>query len=458
MSLDIFSPALKLPSSAPDELRCLCTLSDEAQKVALASALLWTYRSPTDLASLLALLKVKNGAQRIFTGSKVREVLTELEAQGLLSIEMGRTGSCFQLKDALRVALYAQLLNRLPEGELLQIILRIDEIDLSRMRLYWYGVSESGTIAFLRATLLSGRPIEEYRQIKALISRNVDWEPLVTEAVLQPFDRASFERIIPEIRWELACHAAEKVAHVWYVPFIPIVDYLFAELLKAPASLPVGLRMLLADLALQRGDSTLFESALQGVNNPNVSALRAAALVSNGQWAAGQVAFEAAIKEGQKEYGLRKRVFPGSISWLYPLALLAQGTPAHLELARKFCVGEAGKREPDPYGYWGRWSHAIDVRSGNATLVQGGLCRPFSDHSSSHPDLWAFLLTAWLGSDLQNASSVVKKRVEESFTQLRAQLQSCRFSALLGMLDNAKKVLDGGEPDAGFFIAARSEK
>ena len=91
-------------------------------------------------------------------------------------------------------------------------------------------------------------------------------------------------------------------------------------------------------------------------------------------WEAGQKAFEAAIKQRQGETGARKQIFPPSLAWLYPLALLAQGTPKHLELARKYCVAESGKRDPSPHDAWGRWVNAIDFRLGKACLLYTSRC------------------------------------------------------------------------------------
>lgn len=63
--------------------------------------------------------------------------------------------------------------------------------------------------------------------------------------------------------------------------------------------------------------------------------------------------FEAAFKKRQTETGGRKRLLPASLAWYYPLALLAQQTPRHLELAKRFCAGESGSRTPNPYDPWG---------------------------------------------------------------------------------------------------------
>ena len=59
-------------------------LSADTHKVALASALLWTYRTRTDLYSVLPHLGLKNSDGRNFTAEKVKAGLDELRRKKLL--------------------------------------------------------------------------------------------------------------------------------------------------------------------------------------------------------------------------------------------------------------------------------------------------------------------------------------------------------------------------------------
>jgi hypothetical protein len=156
---------------------------------------------------------------------------------------------------------------------------------------------------------------------------------------------------------------------------------------------------------MQRGDARHAGTALDGLDDGLSCGDSCRALVIDGQWAAGQAAFEAALKQCKSEIGGSKHLLPDSLAWFYPLSLLAQATPRHLELARKFCVGEVRQARPQPLRGWGRWVHAIDVRLGKDTARAGSV------QADSRPpgtrwaldSLWAILLAAWLGSETINA-------------------------------------------------------
>ena len=137
--------------------------------------------------------------------------------------------------------------------------------------------------------------------------------------------------------------------------------------------MPENLRVQLAEVLLHRGEGARVASVLAGDSSGASDALRAAVHVQEGRWAEAQAAFEAAFKKRQAETGARKRLLPETVAWLYPLALLAQQTPKHLELAKKFCVGESGSRNPPPGDRWGAWVHAVSVRLGDVALDKSAL-------------------------------------------------------------------------------------
>ncbi|OYU65752.1 MAG: hypothetical protein CFE45_44110, partial [Burkholderiales bacterium PBB5] len=97
--------------------------------------------------------------------------------------------------------------------------------------------------------------------------------------------------------------------------------------------------------------------------------------------------------------GKRKQLFAEPVSWCYLLGLIAQSDPAAWTKARKFAAAESGKRDADPYTFWGVWQEAIDQRLGDAprearrlhfTQVTGN--RVHGLQQLSH-----WLLAAWLG-------------------------------------------------------------
>jgi superfamily II DNA or RNA helicase len=430
-------------------------LTADTHKVALATALLWTYCTRTDLYHLLPLLAFKDSAGRIFTVERIRMAADELKAKQWLQENSQRPGY-FQLADTLRIPLYQQLLELMAGSELVSLICRFHRVDLQQMRYYRID-NRSGTIALLRAMLLSGAGQAELAPLINAINRDEDWGQQAAYAVLLPFDAASFERVDAHWQTDLAYRATISVSNAWSANLLPVVDWAMGQLQANPAKLAPRLRLALADIALQRGDQVLLQQALHGIEGGGCDALRAAALIADRQWETGQKAFEAALKRGQTEAGIRKQVFPESIGWLYPLALLAQGGPKQLELARKFCIGEAGKRTPSAHDDWGRWVNAIDARLGNATLVANAYSLQNSSYERYSLALfWKVMLAAWIGSDTLGKAIVLGK--SSVLDGLRGRLQECKFSLLLKMLDSAEIVLAGSEPPAGFFVASKGEQ
>ncbi len=451
MADDLFNTAT--PVEAIDKLDKQ-GLTADTHKVALASALLWTERTRTDLYNLLPHLEFKSSAGRNFTADQVKTAIDELKKKRLLQENAKRPGY-FHLADALRISLYRQLLE-LKAGKLVGLVCRFHGFDLRRTRYFNFG-HQPVTIALLRAMLLSGAGREELASLINAISQEQDWGQLGAHAVLLPFDAASFKRIDPYWQSELANRAVISVSNLWSSNLLPIVDWAMEQLQTAPQTLAPYLRMALADIALQRGDQLLLHKALNNLDGAGCDAIRAAALIVDGQWESGQKAYEAALKRGQTEQGVRKRVFPESVSWLYPLSLLAQGGQKQLELARKFCIGEAGTRTPSGHDDWGRWVNAIDARQGNAPLAQSAFSLQASAYERySQALFWKVMLAAWLGPDTLGAVAVTGKG--SVFAGLRQRLQNCQFNMLLKMLDSAEIVLAGGEPPAGFFVASKGEQ
>ncbi|MDP3440234.1 MAG: hypothetical protein Q8R95_11605, partial [Azonexus sp.] len=351
---------------------------------------------------------------------------------------------------------YQQLLELMGGRELVRLICDFHRIDLRQLR-YYRVDNRSGTIALLRALLLSGAGQVELAPLINAINRDEDWGQEAAHAVLLPFDAVSFERIDAHWQADLAYRAVVTVSNNWAGNLLPVVDWAMGQLQADPAKLAPRLRLAMADIALQRGDRALLQQAMHSLDGSGCAALQAAALIVDGQWESGQKAFEAALKRGQTEAGIRKQVFPDSIGWLYPLSLLAQGGPKQLELARKFCSGEAGKRTPSAHDDWGRWVNAIDARLGNTTLVPSAFSLQDSTYERYSLALfWKVMLAAWIGSDtLGKAVAPSKGSVLD---ELRRRLQACKFNMLLKMLDSAETVLAGGEPAADFFVASKGEQ
>ncbi len=451
--------ATKLPK-VPSAARTLeqldqLGLTADTHKVALAAALLWSYCTRNELQKLLSLLGFKTTAGRAFSQESLKAAQDELAGKQLLVAHPSRQGY-FHLNDALRLALYQQLLELKTANQLLQLICQCHGFSLHPLPYYAFSGNTSGAIAVLRALFLAGTGQEEMMPVLKAVALGDDWLDHAARAVLLPFDAASFERLDAYWQSELAYSAQVALSLYWSNDLLPVFEWACAKLNAQPEALSSYFRMALGDVAVQRGDTALLNKALDGLDAGACDALRAAVLIMDGEWERGQQAYEAALKRGQAEMGVRKRVFPESISWLYPLALLAQGGPKHLEQARKFCISEAGSRTPSAHSGWGQWVNAIDARLGNAALVPTAFSL---GKASVGNDLlvffWRLMLAAWIGPEA--LTSAKNEGMEEVLLGLRARLQSCGFNQLIKMLDGAEIVLKGGEPPAGFFVAGKRE-
>ncbi|MDD5329840.1 MAG: DEAD/DEAH box helicase [Sulfuricella sp.] len=433
-----------------------CPLSEPALQVSLAMALLWTYRPRSAAYGLLPLLGLKRPDGKNFTQEDIKTAQRELRDHGMLNDQPGRDGY-YRLRDELRIPLYRRLLDEIPAPTLLAALQRLDAFRPDQARYRWPLYDRAATVSLLRLMVFTGTPIAEFSRLAGLIEQNLmDWETILDTAIFEGFDGPTFERIGPELQAQLLYNAAVHLNQFWKPDLLPACEWALGKLDRQPDALPPHLRLGLADLLLQRGDAARVNRALDGLDGGAVDAMRACLLVQQGRFAEAQADFEAAVKRRQTEVSARKRVFPASMTWYYPLALIAQQTPKHLELARKFCIGEAGKREPHPYDPWGSWVHAASVRLGDATLDKGAFLPELGNHAWLS-SLWRILLAAWLGPEALGIRPNDRK-LAEFVEAMRTHLLACRLDWLAAQAGAAWDILRGKEPPAGFFVAARSEQ
>jgi tetratricopeptide (TPR) repeat protein len=437
------------------------TLSADARRVALAMALLWTWRPRTAIHTLLGLLGLRRADDRAYTQEDVKHCIRELGACGWREDLPFRDGY-YRLRDDVRGPVYRELLLLVSASTLRQALRQLDHFRTDSLAYRWPLYDAAATVAFLRLELLTGAPDSQLAQWRRLIAVAHDWNAIVCEAVFPSFETALFERITLPWRWELATIAATNACLDWRSDMVPACDWALARFDGERDTMPEQLQFALAELLLHRGERDRVRAALAGMTSASAQALLGYALVQEGRWEEAQHAFEAALKRRQVEIGARKRVFAASIAWLYPLALLAQRTPAHLEAARKFCCGEAGKRNPEPHEGWGRWAHAIGVRLGDAALEKSAFALEALHPSRVGLDaLWRLLAAAWLGREafapgaLRRADDMA---VAEYAAILRSRLQGCGFEWLIAQVDSAAAVLRGTAPAEGFFASGPGEQ
>jgi superfamily II DNA or RNA helicase len=416
-------------------------------------ALHWAPRSRHSTVELLLGLGAKSRKGRNFDREGVTLAHTELQRAGLLVVR-GHSDHA-RLRDDARAALYRELLADTPAASLFAALGRSGE---ARPGIPDHALwNQDSATGLLRLELLTGAGPSRLEDLKARLSRADGWEYVLGAALFEAFDAELFERICPEWRFDLAASGLARFCDEWRPDLVPLRNWARRlspnELEKAAM-----LRLELAEVLLFEGDAAGALKVLAGVPLIPAFALRAATKVQQGRWAEGQAEFEAAFKGLQTRLGRRKQLMPDRITWLYPLALLAQQTPRTLELARKFCATESGSRDPYPTDPWGGWVHAVRVRTGDATLDREAFeLHPHYGYRAHWANLWRSLLRAWLGREVIGPQTRSAPARAKAVASLSERLSACGFTWLMSQLAAAESVFEGGDPKELFFVPARAE-
>ena len=217
-------------------------------------------------------------------------------------------------------------------------------------------------------------------------------------ALLRPFDAALWEGIVPDLRYHLLLNLLALAGRDTEAVQAPLWQWLLAQSRPNPEALQELPRLRLAEWLVLCGQGDEARRVLLGLDHPEAQALRAANEITAGRYAEGALAFDLAWKEQSALLGKRKQLFGEASSWLYLLALIAQSDPAKWNRARKFAAAEAGRRDADPYTFWGIWQEAIDQRLGDAPRSpRSFMLAPSGSSAGSLQQLSHLLLAAWLG-------------------------------------------------------------
>jgi hypothetical protein len=136
--------------------------------------------------------------------------------------------------DALRAPLYRQLLETRPGKCLPGLVAELDRFDPTRSSYYWPSSSLPTTIAYVRAKFFSGAASEELSVIRQLVARSMDWDIILTQALLLGFDGPSFEYIDPVERSRLACRGVASICLNWAEDFNPIAEWALDQIRRQP--------------------------------------------------------------------------------------------------------------------------------------------------------------------------------------------------------------------------------
>jgi superfamily II DNA or RNA helicase len=252
--------------------------------------------------------------------------------------------------------------------------------------------------AIARLALAGKLGIADWRRVMARVLGPAGNTNVLAAAMNMPFVAEAFEGMNPELREGLLI-AFQHSYNLDTPPWQPMLQWLDAQLARAAPSVSPGLRFLLAERRLHRGDIAGSEAALQDLGGAGLGLMRAAALAWAGRWVDASAAFSKAYKETAKETGVKRGFTPERLLQWYVLSLLAQPDPAAWTAARKLCVQESGSRQPDPHEAWGLWAHAAAVRLGDTPLAPGVLDAPPPNRRPAvlEDDAHRLILAAWLG-------------------------------------------------------------
>ncbi len=257
-------------------------------------------------------------------------------------------------------------------------------------------------VALARLALYAGMDLAEFRRVSVRVLGAAAGPVCLAQALTTPFLPGPFERNKADLREALLVtfHGSFDLSGpAW----LPLVQWLDAQLAKSARDVTPSLRFYLAEQRLHRGDPAGCDAALNGLAGVGPPLVRAALLAWKGLWADAADAFATALKDAAKETRSKRGFAPERLLQWYVLSLLASPEPASWTTAHKLCVAESGSRHPAPHLGWGLWAHAAAVRLGDATrqdAVFDGPTLPDLRMNLAHrQEEWAhrLILAAWLG-------------------------------------------------------------
>ncbi len=243
---------------------------------------------------------------------------------------------------------------------------------------------------------------------------------VVLHALTRPFMPALFDRIDNALRLALI----DTIDPLEGNPGTSqLYDWMDTWLERNPAEVPRHLCYRIAEKRMHALDIAGMHAALATqAHTPVHDLFGAADLALAGRWAESAAAFTLAYKALQAGDGVRRGAAPMGITWIYPLVLLAQPTPAAWTAARKFAIAESGSRKPSVHDAWGRWAHAAGVRLGDESLDVGAFAPRRTEHEDLHfgnpvDAAHRLALAAWLdlpadGWNTSIAASLLETLVE----------------------------------------------
>ena len=448
----------------------------EGGDILQALALGGSWRPRTWVQALVTELGWRNRDGKRYTGEQLREAMVTLAAEGRIAEHPHRKGH-WRVDPAHYSRHYLAVLQRSDPDTLRNALLQSDgrRSSLSFGSAHWYFDSMELACAVTRLALFSGQGPEQLERLQLACRWGMEWADVVDRALHDVLDEALFARLHPQVQVESLHANLTLINHQWLNPgHLPLLA--MTETLRQRADTDPVLQKLVRRRALPIvqaehlmliGRLDDMAPALQAMVEPSGlpgvddhvplwdtmrDAFEAVRLFRRGDWAACIASFDSVHERLRLLSGKRKGLLPLPIAWAYPLSLMAQGTPASLQKALKFCLAEGGKRQPVMDASWGVFALALQMKLGEARRD----LQAFTPHSGSthidQLDLSRWLVRAWL-KDRPEAEPLNARHLDAAQV-LGKHLSGIGLHDVRAQLDAALAVLQARPVPAHFFVAA----
>lgn len=428
-------------------------------------ALLWAwtpYRKVADLIKLLGWKSAHSG--KPLTQDAVKAVLAAMRTTGMVDERATTPQGYFRLAASVRGLVYEEMLAAHKIDDLRRALHQQVELRRFENTYAWDLWSTEDSAAVFRLELFGGTSEDVLNALRTRIDRNMDWSTVYTLACLETFHAPSMERIESSWRWKLPTDSTLSLFFYWNAELRPMADWALEQSATRRSEMPPKLLYALANWQVFGNDCARALALIDNLDGPEAYAIRAACQIVQGQWAKGSAAFEWALRERKDVTNAKKNLFYPSLAWLYPMALFAQQTPQAIETARKFCIGESGKKAPQAHEAWGGWVHAASIRLGYQAAEPSAFVFPTSmvPTNVGLSALWRLLLRTWLMAEIPAPADNNPERqyITEWVAEASKRLQACGMHWHDKQVHAAHALLmntPDQAPDVPFFVSTGTE-
>ncbi|HNG82650.1 MAG TPA: hypothetical protein PLW24_24475, partial [Burkholderiaceae bacterium] len=382
--------------------------------------------------------------------------------------------------DAQLAPALARALDRRPTAALRDALLACDAYGRpGELGGSWNFRSEPDAVAMLRLIACSGAERRELQRWEAHCGWGLSWEQACHGALLSDLDEALYRRLHPSVQALLLEAELDERAGTWAshstLPAPELAEQLLARAAADPsiAEAVAGseLRWCWAYFLLLAGRADEIEPVLAPLTEvgPGVSealaahwdsladAMEGARLAGLGEWPEAIARYEQALAARRSATGQRKGLLPLLLATPYVLAQMAQGEPAGLRAALKYCLTESGKRQANPDSPWGLMALALEMRLGETRRdlqrFTAATRAPYLDPL----DYWRWLMRAWLAEGSTEPATGAGRKVPAPWQTLHQRFVAAGLSGLARQLDDALAVIQGRAASPNFFAAKRAE-